>query len=342
VPETPRRRTIAAGWRHTCAIRDGTVLCWGLNDTGQLGDGSVHNRDAPVTVPSLRGVVALATGMQHTCALDAAGEVSCWGSNTVGQIGPPLERRLSPVRVLGGAVAISAGGEHTCASLATGAVACWGHDGFGQLGDGTRASTAAGPVTVRGLVTPRSVEGGRRHTCAIDASGMLVGWGSNDERQLGSDETRVTAPDRLLDVPGPVLAVSAGETHTAVQIGDGRVILFGSTREALAEPHDAFVASDLGGARELAAGPAGETCVIGISGIRCVGIDAASECPWGCGGVRVLPGSERAAQLSLGFGHVCAIDADGRALCWGSDELGQLGDGPGVTDTSDRPARVAM
>lgn len=93
---------IDAGAAHTCAVKsDGTALCWGDNTRGQLGDGTTTTRStaAPVTfsvvnrltgtftnVP-IQGIVQVATGRRHTCAVMVTGAVRCWGENTSGQLG---------------------------------------------------------------------------------------------------------------------------------------------------------------------------------------------------------------------------------------------------------------
>jgi alpha-tubulin suppressor-like RCC1 family protein len=93
---------IAAGAAHTCAVKsDGTALCWGDNSRGQLGDGTTTTRStaAPVTfsvvnrltgtvttVP-IQGIVQVATGRRHTCAVIVTGAVRCWGENSLGQLG---------------------------------------------------------------------------------------------------------------------------------------------------------------------------------------------------------------------------------------------------------------
>jgi alpha-tubulin suppressor-like RCC1 family protein len=125
---------VAAGDQHTCALlNDRRVRCWGQNDRGQLGDGTVVNRLTPVTVSGLAGVSAIAVGGKHTCALQTDGAVWCWGWNNDGQLGNGTGGNTSshartPVAVgtLPGVLALAAGGTHTCAVLRTHRVACWG------------------------------------------------------------------------------------------------------------------------------------------------------------------------------------------------------------------------
>ncbi len=95
---------LAAGMHHSCAIDvDGGVLCWGWNEYGQIGDGTLNDRYEPTPLPRLRsGVAAVSTNGSHSCALLDNGQLRCWGRNPEGQIGDGTTRnRIVPVRVQG-------------------------------------------------------------------------------------------------------------------------------------------------------------------------------------------------------------------------------------------------
>src|SRR5262249_38667691 len=79
---------VAAGDHHSLALKaDGTVVAWGGNELGQLGDGSTTNRPSPVAVPGLTNVAQVAAGFDHSLALKGDGTVLAWGNNTDGQLG---------------------------------------------------------------------------------------------------------------------------------------------------------------------------------------------------------------------------------------------------------------
>jgi alpha-tubulin suppressor-like RCC1 family protein len=132
---------IAAGHDHTCAITStGATLCWGLNQDGQLGDGTRTQRTAPTPVAGPTSFVALTAGVRHTCGLDASGTAWCWGDNTFGQLGDGTRTdRLAPAAVSGGLTFayLKAGDLFTCGITSQGTAYCWGDDEYGQLGDGT-------------------------------------------------------------------------------------------------------------------------------------------------------------------------------------------------------------
>lgn len=151
---------ISAGHQHTCVLTtSGGVKCWGQDIYGQLGDGAIGpNRPVPEYVQGLKsGVIAIASGYWHTCALTISGGVKCWGNDGGGQLGDGIVEpdRATPTDVQGltsGVTAISAGSAHTCAVMDSGGAKCWGWDAYGQLGDGVIADPEKN-------ATPRDVVG---------------------------------------------------------------------------------------------------------------------------------------------------------------------------------------
>ncbi len=136
---------VSSGAAHTCAILDdSSVSCWGLNDNGQLGDGTRVSSLEPqkASMPLGRESVEISAGSYHTCTLLDDGSIRCWGSNSFGQLGDGTTiERTTPITVnLGSgvsAIGVSSGESHTCAVLTDNTVKCWGLNINGQLGDGT-------------------------------------------------------------------------------------------------------------------------------------------------------------------------------------------------------------
>lgn len=281
---------IAAGDFHSCALNGaGGVQCWGWNNFGQLGDNSATSRSQPVPVARLTsGVVAIAAGAFHTCALTAAGGVQCWGGNGQGQLGDnSTTTRLAPVAVIGlsGVVAIAAGEAHTCALTAAGAVQCWGFNGQGQLGDNT-TTTRLMPVSVAGLTSgSTAIAAGNLHTCAIAGGGMQC-WGNNNQGQLG-DTTTVnrSAPAVVVSLASGVSAMAAGQSHTCAMAG-GMKCWGNNTFGQL---------GDNTTTTRLA-----PTAVTGLA--------------------------SSVMSIAAGSAHTCAFATADGVKCWGNNVFGQLGD----------------
>ena len=246
---------IAAGLRHTCAVlTDTTVKCWGWNSTiheptaitgsgGQLGDGTVVDRLAPVTVITaagssdpLTGVRALAAGWFHTCALMVDTTVKCWGTNKEGQLGDDnTTDTTAPVAViaapgsttaLSGVMAIATGDFRTCALLADTTVTCWGWNYVSQLSNPVTGPkpdvtpVAVGDSPSGGVlsgITAIAVAGGFTQdvggflACALMTSQRAKCWGANDNGSLGDGTTTssLTAVD-VVGLPGPATAITGG------------------------------------------------------------------------------------------------------------------------------------
>jgi alpha-tubulin suppressor-like RCC1 family protein len=225
---------VTAGPFHSCALTDaGGVKCWGRNSSGQLGDGTAHERLAPVDVAGLdAGARAVAVGGSHSCALTAAGGVACWGGNDHGQLGDGTrQERHVPVGVVGletGVASIGAGWDSSYALTDGGAVMSWGANDYGQLGDGTRRERHV-PVGVVGLETGvASIGPGWDHACASTESGGARCWGFNAHGQLGDGTERERhVPVDVVGLEIGTAAIAAGGAGTCALSDGGAVRAWG-------------------------------------------------------------------------------------------------------------------
>ena len=206
-------RIAAGGFNigHTCALtNNGAAYCWGDNERGQLGIGTVDvlvSHPTPQLVAGGLTFTRLSAGLgRHNCALTAAGIAYCWGENSYGALGDGSSvDRATPIPVSGGLAfaQVSAGGfvGHSCGFDANGAAYCWGDNEVGALGNGTTNDKFT-PFPVAGAFTLKSMDSGFRHTCAITTNGILYCWGSNGAGQLGVSSTVAqSVPSRVVGQP---------------------------------------------------------------------------------------------------------------------------------------------
>jgi hypothetical protein len=166
MPAGKRVATIAAGQYHALALcTDATLLTWGYNNRGQLGDGGTAPRNAPVVIgnsDALKGktVVEIGAGGSHSLALCSDGTLASWGYNNFGQLGVAgIAQSASPLAVnLAGITAgntpsrIACGGSHSLLLGSQGSLLAWGENADGQLGDGgTTTRTEPGAVDMGSL-----------------------------------------------------------------------------------------------------------------------------------------------------------------------------------------------
>lgn len=215
---------IAAGGIHTCARRaDGTLWCWGGNDSGELGDGTMMGRLSGAQVAPLGTTVAqVAAGTGHTCVLKQDRTLWCWGDNTWGQLGDGTRMNSAhPVRVMSvpSAAQISAAKEHTCAVDQAGAAWCWG------LVNGAPQPT---PKQVPMLSDVVEVTAGNDFGCARKGDGSVWCWGTNSSGQLGDGTTESKVnPVRVSDL-SPAAQVDAGDFHACARLLDRSLWCWGA------------------------------------------------------------------------------------------------------------------
>jgi alpha-tubulin suppressor-like RCC1 family protein len=228
--------TITGGSSACALLTSGSVDCWGRNQFGSLGDGTLTDSLVPVAVQGVRGTGTL-SGVTSVvsdrggsyCAVLTSGSVDCWGLNSVGQLGNgggtgPVPFSCSscfptPVAVLGvhgagtlsGVASMASVASSYCALLTAGGIDCWGQGMYGQLGDGTniarRASDVPVPVaavggagTLSGVSSVGS-EGGTSY-CAVLTSTRVDCWGDNRIGELG--DGTMAGPESCLTLAGRV------------------------------------------------------------------------------------------------------------------------------------------
>lgn len=226
--------SVAGGYQHSLALKaDGTVWAWGLNNYGQLGNGTTTNSSTPVQVSSLSGVVAIAAGSHHNFALKSDGTMWGWGRNSTSQIGVgPGADKTTPVQVtaISDVVEMAPGGSHTLVLKSDGTVWGWGYNTSGQLGNGNNSNQSA-PVQATGLTNIASIAAGNTHSVAVSATGTVYAWGLNSSGQLadGSTGNRNT-PYAWSGVTGVAKAV-CGDAYTKVLTTSGNVWGAGSNAQ---------------------------------------------------------------------------------------------------------------
>ncbi len=182
------------GGGHTLVVKsDGTVWSWGNNSFGQLGDGTLVNRAAPVQVKGLSDVSAIAAGYCYSLALKRDGTVWTWGWNGAG---PNLGKVPIQVAGLHGIVAIASGVAHNLALTRDGALFAWGTNWSGELGNGTHEDRLT-PVRLLSSMNVAAMGAGAGTSAAVLVDGTVMSWGGGYSGQSGDG----TFAERLLPVP---------------------------------------------------------------------------------------------------------------------------------------------
>jgi alpha-tubulin suppressor-like RCC1 family protein len=277
-------------------LTNGTVRAWGANEFGMLGDGTITSHSTPGVVTGLDNVRAVAAGSVHGLALLKDGTVRAWGNNSSGQLGIGTigDPQLTPVRVPGlkNVRAIAARDSYSLALLTDGTVRAWGNNGSGALGNGTVGTNNPMPAPVLGLQHVRAISAGSGHALALLKNGTVMGWGANNQGQLGQGTTTVApspTPAPVVDLAG-VAAVAAGFDHSLALLKDGTVRSWGNNADG------ELGIGSFGGVRNRPVN------VLQLTGVRAV---------------------------AAGFGTSYALSRvdDDVVRAWGANDEGQLGDG---------------
>ena len=309
------------------------LVAWGENGFGQLGDGSITTRTAPVwVVPALAAKkVVSAVGGVWTLALATDGTVWAWGDNSRGTLGDgtSVDRSIpGRVGVLDNVVDIAAGQYHGVALRADGSVWKWGVDPDTLFG-GTPEIINRLPVLV-GLNNIVAVAAGDGHTLALRNDERVFAWGRNYGGQLG-DGTRADRANPVL-VPGltAVRSIAAGGGTSFAIRGDYTVFSWGfrlGTFVTIVDttpvpvPGLSYVQQISVDGHVLARDIAGDVWFWG-EGVRG---DGTSNRLYTTPVKVPFPGAPAITDIAVGETHSLALQSDGTVWAWGYNGSGQLG-----------------
>jgi alpha-tubulin suppressor-like RCC1 family protein len=340
-----------AGWHSIVLKNDGTVLSWGCNYGGQLGDGTIDYGFHPVPVLTLGGeggveflnlystpdLTPIAAGADHSLALDSNGTVWACGKNSFGQLGDGTKtNRPIAAQVLGlsDVAHLKAGSYHSLALDGNGIVWSWGRNSSGQLGNGTKTNRTA-PVPVQKLSGVTAIAAGCSHSLALDSNGTVWAWGRNNAGQLGDGtKTSRLTPVKVSELSG-VTAIAAGGDYSLALV-NGKVFAWGSNK--FGQLGDGTKTNrlipvqveELSGVKAIAAGGYHSSAIKEGGTALAWGRNNFGQLGDGTKINRLIPTpvvNLTAKAITAGWYHTLALGSDDTVLSWGRNSSGQLGNG---------------
>ena len=351
---------LATGSAHSCAIlENGSAMCWGLDNLGQLGDGGdATNLNKPTSFVSIdagQTISQIYARQSRTCIILNDATASCWGFNEDGQAGddstntyksPTVEVQFPDEKQV---KSMGMGLKHTCAILEDDTLTCWGLDSYGALGNGnTDTSDKYTPQTISTPTDRRvvKVEPGATHTCILLDDGGVMCWGRDNVGQLGNGGTSETihTPSSNVELPEGRAAtdLTVGDHHSCALLDNGSITCWGLNNhgqlgENSTTNRDVPVYAHLpigSAARSVTVGPHSSCAILQNSSVYCWGHNNYGRLGIGVsGGIYQTPmfveGATNIVDLSLDYDHACGLSENGSISCWGRGKFGQLGIGSG-------------
>lgn len=344
--------TTRGGATHTCGVRvGGSLWCWGVNGSGELGLGDTTNRYKPFRVGSEADWASVDVGKSNTCAVKSSGTLWCWGGSFDTAVPAQVGTATSWQSIsLGGDGAIGQNDNYfRCGVQSDTSLWCWGDNSSGQLGLGDKVSRSEPTQVSTGW---GSVSTGTDHACGVRVEGSLWCWGYNGSGRLGIG---VSPPG--VDVPTEVDAgsrwttVTAGAAHSCGIHRDGSAWCWGSGgygELGNGKEHTRYLPGRVQTKRHWSAITAGylHTCAIRDDDrLLCWGSNYAGQVGIGRSPLEQLTPARVAAAswraVATGGSDSCGVQSDHTLWCWGSPEGGELGVGNRTRHTA-VPVRVGL
>lgn len=227
-------KLIASGAAHNCTIRNGdnSLWCWGENNAGQLGNGSIFDSSSFIRIGS-EAWTQVAAGERHSCGILEDKTLWCWGANEAGQLSGGTVPTDEPVRVGSDEDwhRVAVGHDHSCAIKKipvpdsdpvayTYPLYCWGDNSQSQLGetstdaDGNPSDKSVVPLRVGSDSDWNSLSLGDQYSCAVKQDKSLWCWGDNTTGQLGLGDTTDRATPSAVQPGIGWLSVAAAAGHS--------------------------------------------------------------------------------------------------------------------------------
>jgi hypothetical protein len=281
---------------HHCALTaDGQAYCWGQNSMGELGDGTLTDRNVPVQVLGGLSFSRIYTELSTTCGITTSGATYCWGFTGTGGWGggnsQRAKRYLVPTPVVTGGLtfrSLALMDDGICGITSAGVIAC--------LGRGYQGSNADGTTTQRITFTSwpgtwADVAAGNMNVCALNPAGLVFCVGSNQGGALGA-ATGTSADYKLVPTQ-----IASTLSFKSIFVGNLRACAVTSAED-----------------------------------VYCWGFHPGNGMPTSDRPVKI-PGLTTNALRIGSFRNACAVVGNGELYCWGGNTnplAGTVGDGTGV------------
>jgi alpha-tubulin suppressor-like RCC1 family protein len=303
------------------------------------------------TAASLTGIIQIAGGYSHVCALKNDNTVWCWGNNYNGELGSSATigsyySSSSPVQVSGisGTIQSLTSGYHfSCAGTTDGKTYCWGQNSSGQLGNNTTTDSSTPVLVQNGSGTTATNYGtmvtGFNSTCKFSAP-YINCWGYNSNSYSTSTW-----------LPG-VVSLALGEAHTCYLRADGLIGCWGNNsygqlgNGSTTQSSSPVTVTGLTDATQIVASGNSTCAVKADTSVVCWGYNGDGEIGNGTGANCTTPvavrGLTNVKSLSGGFGYYIAQLGDLSLFGWGSNGNGRLCDSYSTLSMSYVPKPVIV
>ncbi|WP_373999350.1 Calx-beta domain-containing protein [Bdellovibrio bacteriovorus] len=320
---------VMMGWTHACALKTGTLYCWGVNTNGELGLGHLNPSWSISAVPGIGTVTDFWTGYYGTCAKNSSNQVYCWGNNGDYQIVTGLSADVPTPTLMSEYVNLTdmTIGVQTCVVMG-GQAHCRGRNYFGEGGINQPTGTSIIPLSpvVGGSANVTAIAGGPgAHTCFI-RSGQIYCTGFSGFGQLGDQQVLQSNGFYLSPDFVGASAISIFDEHACGVYGGG-VKCMGdnihnkagnilSDRMYLVPTAIKTLESNIG---KMMTAPSGG-CAIQLGALKCWGrsyIRASTSTSGNPNTPAGLTSGVTDFAISMGNDFACAIKG-GKLFCWGN------------------------